>query len=811
MSQDPPISILEVARKAGLAFKRSSQHEYAVRCPKSDRHRRGDLTPSCRLNNEKETFYCDVCGVGGGVKKFMKLLGLDLPRMTRPPRPVGQVLTVARLAQDKNLPAEFLKTLGMKDRSDGVLIPYRQLDGSPAPRQRLRTALCAKEGSLWLPGGGKPTPYGLERIKQAKEHGFLVLVEGESDTWTLWHHALPALGIPGAGMYRKLDSAHLEELERLYIVHEPDDGGDSFLRGVTKRLFELGWKGQAFQIRLSDADDVNDLHKQNPSRFRKAFRKALRSAEPLTLQADPEDPATGSKGKKSQSTLLLELAESVELFHDPNENGYATFQVANHQETRSLKGRDFRQFLTREFYRVHGKSPNSRAFQEAMGVLEAKACFDGNKEQVFIRVGEHDGKIYLDLANEAWEAVEIDEQGWRIITLPPVRFRRTRGMNSLPRPVPGGNVDELRRFVNLENDDDWRLFLGWILGALRPRGPYPVLILNGEHGSAKSTAARVARSLVDPNTAPLRAEPREVRDLMIGASNAWCLAFDNVSRLHPWLSDALCRLATGGGFSTRELYTDGEEVIFEAQRPVVVNGIEDIATRSDLLDRSLVLCLPSITEEKRRSEADFWGEFERERPHFFGALLDIISIALKQLPEVKLPRSPRMADFALWVTASAKALNWPDGSFLQAYSRNREMSDALVLESTAIAPAILALSDFEGTSSDLLARLNEEAEERARKLPSWPKSARALSGALRRMAPNLRSAGCEVTFARGSTAQRRRLITIRNSRETTVQTVQTVQPPEKQAPISDGLDGKAPALDGLPFPVDEEVDGMGPL
>ena len=140
----------------------------------------------------------------------------------------------------------------------------------------------------------------------------------------------------------------------------------------------------------------------------------------------------------------------------------------------------------------------------------------------------------------------------------PVRFRRARGMNALPVPRRGGSIEALRPFLNVQGDEDFVLIVSWLVAALRPKGPYPVLVLQGEAGSAKSTAVRVLRALVDPNTSPLRSEPRETRDLMIAARNSWCIAFDNVSRLSPRLSDDLCRMATGGGFSTRQLYTDNE-------------------------------------------------------------------------------------------------------------------------------------------------------------------------------------------------------------------------------------------------------------
>jgi hypothetical protein len=272
----------------------------------------------------------------------------------------------------------------------------------------------------------------------------------------------------------------------------------------------------------------------------------------------------------------------------------------------------------------------------------------------------------------------------------------------------------------------------------------------------------VLRALVDPNTALLRAEPRDGRDLIIAATNGWLVGLDNLSHLSPWLSDALCRLATGGGFATRELYTDSDETLFDAQRPVILNGIEELATRGDLLDRSIILYLPSIPEAQRRPEVALWHDFETARPRILGALLDAVSTALARVATVKLNRLPRMADFAVWITAAEAALGWEPGTFMVAYTGNREAANELTLEASLIAPAIRKVADagFTGTATELLRRLYDQAEETLRRQKGWPANPRALSGSLRRIAPNLRAVGINVEFLGNTGSNRHRLIVI---------------------------------------------------
>ena len=168
--------------------------------------------------------------------------------------------------------------------------------------------------------------------------------------------------------------------------------------------------------------------------------------------------------------------------------------------------------------------------------------------------------------------------------------------------------------IGADDDEQWMLLVEWLIGTFHPRGPYPVLALHGHQGSAKSTTSRVLRALVDPNTTPLRAEPRDAHDLIIAASNGWVVNLDNLSHLPIWLSDAICRLSTGGGFSTRELCSDADETLFDATRPVILNGIEELAVRGDLLDRALLLYLPEIPKDLRKREAVLWQQFEEVRP-----------------------------------------------------------------------------------------------------------------------------------------------------------------------------------------------------
>ncbi len=262
------------------------------------------------------------------------------------------------------------------------------------------------------------------------------------------------------------------------------------------------------------------------------------------------------------------------------------------------------------------------------------------------------------------------------------------------------------------------------------------------------------RALVDPSFSPVRAAPGSLRDLCIAANNAWVLSYDNLSSIPVWLSDGLCRVATGGGFATRALFTDEDEQLFQATRPISLNGISDPATRSDLLDRCLSITVPPLEDEKRRAEKELWASFEIARPGILGALFNAVSAAIANVANVKLSTLPRMADVARWVTAAEPALGWKSGRFQEAYKGNRDVMANQVFESSAVAVALRRMIEkiryWKGSASRLLADLNDDRWSNAtvRRAKGWPKSPAEMGTCVMEFAPNLRRLGVDVDRGR---------------------------------------------------------------
>lgn len=498
--------------------------------------------------------------------------------------------------------------------------------------------------------------------------------------------------------------------------------------------------------------------------------------------------AEKKKTPPSQTTVLLELveAESPRLIRSPEEKTFAVVCVNGVEQTIRLRSGAGRDWLTYLFLRARDRAPSAQAIADVTATLDARARFDGEDEPVFVRIGEKGGRIYVDLGDPTWDAVEIGPAGWRIVNPCPVRFRRPKGLLPQARPARGGSWEELRRFLHLGGDDaaaptvtgpssiphgdslanddgdacddTWRLFSGWVTAAYQTRGPYPILVVTGEAGSAKSTTSKVARRLVDPAVAPLRSLPKDTRDLFVRAGGCHVLGFDNLSGMAPEMSDALCTLATGGGFATRANYTDDEEAIFDACKPMVANGIDDVATRPDLADRSIVVALERIPDDKRKPETQFWSDFDAALPRILGALFDVIATAIRNRPNVHLAELPRMADVALWVTAAESGFGWPSGAFVAAYKRQRVGAMGVIVDGDAVASAIRNVvaaaprERWEGTASELLEAINAKVPE-VKRPKTWPGGANALSRRLRRMAPALRAVGVNVESRRSGEAR----------------------------------------------------------
>ena len=467
----------------------------------------------------------------------------------------------------------------------------------------------------------------------------------------------------------------------------------------------------------------------------------------------PEDELGAHDGKeerKTQADLLIEMAGKATLFHDDLQDCFARVEVDGYAETWPTRSRFFRRWLVGRFYTETGKAPNNDAIGQAMGVIEAKATFDSPEHKLELRVAEHGGAFWYDLADPAWRAVKVTGEGWEVVDRPPILFRRYKNTSIQPEPkrVKDG-LWKLLDFVNLPDEKEQYLLLIYVVTCLVPKIPHVIPVFHGEKGAAKSTAMRVLRRLIDPAVQELLTLPKDQNELALQFSHNYMPGFDNLDSLQTWQSDMLCQAATGGGISKREHYTNDDEIILSFLRCPALNGINLVATRPDLLDRSLLFGLERVDPGTRRPEAEFWQEFEQARPGIVGGMFEALASAMRIYPDVKLDRLPRMADFCRWGYAVSQGLGIGGKVFLDAYLGNIGGANEEAISGNPVAAAVAAMMQgrryWEGTPAGLLDTLQKVAEsERINtRAKSWPKAANTLTRRLLQVKSNLMDAGIE--------------------------------------------------------------------
>jgi hypothetical protein len=479
----------------------------------------------------------------------------------------------------------------------------------------------------------------------------------------------------------------------------------------------------------------------------------------------PDEPNAASETPPAtQTESLIALGQQqCGLFHDARQRPYARTGDGQFMQ---VEGVAFRRFLQRAFRRKTGRAANAVAVRAAVEELAAAALFDGKELPVYLRTGSENGNSVIDVGDGTANSVVIEPNRWEIRPSP-VAFERKQHSKPLLTPVGGGSIDLLGELLNLESRSDLVLVTGWLLMALCPDGPYPILVLQGEPGSAKSTTTKILKSLIDPAIPILRSLPRSERDLAVAAQANWVLAFDNVSYLPTWLSDAMCRVATGGGFGTRTHYANEDETVFEQMRPMIINGLDAVATRQDLLNRSIVLRLPTIT--RRFTEHELKERFAALAPLVLGALADGVAEGLARMSSVDVPRLPRMADFARWATAAEPSFGWEQGTILAAYEENQAAALRTSLEGSLLTTAIQRLladdREIAATPTDLYESLAFKITDEQRRAKSWPRNAQGMSRQLTLLTPALRELGIEINVGTaGRDTRKTRWIEIRSRR-----------------------------------------------
>lgn len=444
---------------------------------------------------------------------------------------------------------------------------------------------------------------------------------------------------------------------------------------------------------------------------------------------------------------LRELADSFEFFKSENDGFYAIITELSPSEAYDIKSRDFELGLRKLYFEKYGNTAPKNQIEETINHIESLIRFDKySKRPVFERIGNDGaGRIYIDTNDEQKHVIVIDSNGYDTTIKPNCIFLRNQSMSPLPLPSKGGELNKLRELLSIPDDATWDIIIAWLFSAYMPKGPYPILVVQGEHGSGKSTLCRILVDLINPNNVPLKTPIKKIDDLMIAAKHDRVLCFDNMSGCSSEMSDALCRIASSGAYSKRQLFSNGNEFSFNVTRPIILNGIDRIAQRQDLADRSFVIYLPGINSGSRKTEKQIWEEFVELKPSILGAMYEVLANILKNIDKTNVITSIRMIDAVNWVTSGEEMLGWPSNRLVNLLNNNKEEIADEAIEDSCIAQAIIQIMEkeelIECLNLELCKRIKEIVDPALQRTSNYPKTYKAFSDHMQRIAPSLRVKG----------------------------------------------------------------------
>lgn len=457
------------------------------------------------------------------------------------------------------------------------------------------------------------------------------------------------------------------------------------------------------------------------------------------------------KKEVKQSDLIIQLTSDFQFFENELEETFAAVPIDEHWEVLSLKSGKFKKLLTKLYYEKQQSAPSSDGLNEALKVLDMKASFSNQQYKLQKRIAELKGEVFYDLCDTKWRAIKINKQGCSLETSPPILFTRNPNMDEQVEPNLSIQPEELLQLVKkhfrFKKESDAVLFATYLVTCFIPEIAHVILVLFGEKGAAKSTTMRMVKKIVDPAKQDLLSMPNSKSDLAISISNNYMPCFDNLDALSAEKSDLLCMASTGGAFTKRTLYSDSDETILQFKRCIGLNGINIVATRPDLLDRSVLIELERISKNERKPELQIWRAFEQDIPKFLGAIFNTLSKAMQTHENVSLEEAGRMADFTYWGYAIAEAMGIDGEQFLTAYLTNQDTANEEAISSHPVAVAIIALmksrSNWSSSVSELLKELERVAEKEFinTNVKIWAKDANVLSRRLKEIKSNLEEIG----------------------------------------------------------------------
>lgn len=564
-----------------------------------------------------------------------------------------------------------------------------------------------------------------------------------------------------------------------------------------KRALKLKGEGKSFEEGIEICLEVEDEPQLSESEIRRTVASAYQ--DKYTVEGDEEK-------NKTQAIQVFRLASEAGaiFFHDQFNVGHLA-PKGNGSQVFKVRSRACENWLAHLYWKSTESVLNTTTLSSIIQMLEARAIFEGPQYRLHTRIAKHNDSIWYDLGDG--RSVKINSYNWEIVEDSPILFRRFPHQKSQAEPKQNGDIKKLLDFVNLSYADsngslspEQKLLLCWTVFSFIPDLPHPAPILAGPQGSNKSTFQKVLKELIDPSSVQAQTSPKGVDDFIQTSSHHWFLVLDNVSHLSESLSDTICRVITGGGFSKRELYSDDSDIIYDFKHIIGINGINLVVEKADLLDRSLIFNLKRTNNFT--TEKIFWSKFEERKQYILGGIFDVLVQTLRLISTTPEPNEQfRMADFAHHGAVIAEALGFKSDDFINAYKTNISKQNQEVLDASPVGVALIKFmagkDQWQGTPTELLTELEALAEglHINQHHRSWPKDARTVWRRISDILPNLESEG--IKAERGK--DKERFVLLQKIKENSKPLIESLKSTNDIRDDIDDILGGKDLGEGLPF------------
>jgi len=457
------------------------------------------------------------------------------------------------------------------------------------------------------------------------------------------------------------------------------------------------------------------------------------------------------KTELSTENLVERLKDKDYFIVDSNtKEEWVVFTVNGEKNTAKVNSSIYRNRIQHMYYSEYQRPLPKGVLEEIIAILAAYTKFEAEQKQLFLRVGEIGESFFYDLCNEFGDVVEISN----VIKIKPTRkiiFKKFEEQKKQIISDKGKKLSGICKYINIAPSEQL-LFVVYIVSCFIPNIQHPILLLHGESGNGKSTISTMIKELVDPSKNALTKTSSSEADLYLSIERNWLTVFDNESKLSSKMSDNLCRVVTGIAISRRKLYTDNDAVSTNVKQCIILNGIENIATKEDLLNRSLIFEVIRKKESEVVPFGDLMREFEHSKPEF---LREIFNVLLKakgiytELTDFKC--TSRMAEFEKWGFAIGQVISGDGELFLKQYRANTLKQENEAIASNTLVSAIEIILNgsekgfIELRPSDLLHKIQQIAYKEGLSIQSdtMPKDAVSVTKKLKAYKTLLQKIGIE--------------------------------------------------------------------